>query len=221
MKRLSAVFLMADDSGKKACEIAKKAGIDFDVVILNNLNALDHAFSKPHDLLLSFGTGVIVPPRILSMQGTLALNVHAASPDYPGRDPHHFAIYDGVKKYGATIHHMMQSVDAGPIIDIELFFFFLDTTPFRLLELANDAGWRLLERFFAGYKNHGALPKIENIRWGELKFTRKMFLEMCRVDLNMSQEEITKRFKATSMPGHHNLYIDFNGYRFRIEDQKE
>ena len=41
------------------------------------------------------------------MQPSLtAINIHAASPQAPGGDPHHFAIYDKVKEYGATLHYM-------------------------------------------------------------------------------------------------------------------
>lgn len=220
MKRLNAVFLMSDASGKRALEIAQKAAIDLDVVILDDLNSLEHAFSKPYDLLLSFGTGVIVPSWILATQTVLALNVHAASPDYPGRDPHHFAVYDGATKYGATIHYMTQSVDAGPITDIEIFDVPTNTPPFKLLELANDASWKLIDRFFTVYKKQGAPHQLKNISWGSRKSTRKMFLEMCRIDLTMSPDEITRRFRSTAMPGYNNLYIDLHGHRYRIENQK-
>jgi methionyl-tRNA formyltransferase len=220
MKKISAVFLMSELFGKRAFDLAKQARIDLDVVILNDLNALEHAFSRPHDLLLSFGTGTIIPPWILEMEGILALNVHAASPDYPGRDPHHFAVYDGIKKYGATMHYITHSVDAGPIIDVELFDVPSDISPVTLLEMANDAGWKLIQQFFSNYKKQEPPRQLNNIDWGKRKSTRKMFLEMCRVDMTMSQEEISRRLIATSMPGYRNLYIDLYGHRYRIEDHK-
>ena len=220
MKKLSAVFLMSDTSGKKAHDLAQEAGIDLDVVILNDLNSLEHAFSTPHNLLLSFGTGVIVPSWILAIPKLLAMNVHPASPRYPGRDPHHFAIYDGAKQYGATIHYMTQKVDAGAITDVELFDVPINISPFKLLELANDAGWKLIDRFFTVYKKQGAPLQLKNISWGSRKSTREMFLEMCRIDLTMSPDEIARRFRSTAMPGYNNLYIDLHGHRYRIEDQK-
>ena len=219
MKRLNAVFLMSDTLGKRAYDLAKDLGVDLEVVILNDLNALEYAFSTPRDLLLSFGTGVIVPPWILAIEGLFAFNVHAASPEYPGRDPHHFAVYDGVKQYGATMHYMRQSVDTGPIIDVELFDVPTDISPFELLELANDACWKLINRFFSSYKNQCAPIRLGNVAWGSRKSTRKQFLELCHIDFSMSQEEIARRLRATSMPGYKNLYIDLHGFRFRIEDQ--
>jgi methionyl-tRNA formyltransferase len=71
------------------------------------------------DMLLSHSTSVIVPGKLLEPFGERALNIHAASPDYPGRDPHHFAVYDGVRRYGATLHRMARKVDAGAILDVE------------------------------------------------------------------------------------------------------
>lgn len=219
MKTIRAAFLMSEADGNATYDLVKRAEIDLDVVIVSDLNALEHAFSKPRDLLLSFGTGVIVPPWILAIEGLLALNVHAASPEYPGRDPHHFAVYDGVKHYGATMHYMLQSVDAGPITDVELFDVPTDISPFELLELANDACWRLINRFFSNYKNQCAPFRMDNVVWGGRKSTRKLFLGLCRVDLSMSQDEISRRLRATTMPGYKNLYLDLHGFRFRIEDQ--
>lgn len=217
--RLNAVFLMPNASGKRALDLAKHAGLDIEVVLLNDLEELERAFSVPRDLLLAFGTGVIVPPWILAMENLLALNIHAASPEYPGRDPHHFAVYDSAKHYGATMHHMRQSVDAGPITDVEFFDVPADISPYELLELANNACWRLITRFFSNYKKQCMPIQLDNIEWGRRKSTRKMFLEMCRIDHNMSQEELARRLKATSMPGYSNLFIEIHGYKFRIEDQ--
>lgn len=221
MKRLSAVFLMSDASGQKTCDLARQAGIDLGAVFVNDADALERVFAKSHDLLLSFGTGVIVPAQILAMPGLLALNVHAASPQYPGRDPHHFAVYDGAAQYGATMHYMTQSVDAGPIIGTELFDVPAGISPSELLDLANEAGWKLIKRFFDAYKAQGAPAPLDGLSWGKRKSTRKMFLEMCRIDTSMPKEEIARRYKATAMPGYRNLYVDLHGYRFRIEAPAE
>lgn len=218
MRRVSAVLLMPEVSGIKSRDLAIQAGVDLDVVIVNDLDALERAFSTQHDLLLSFSTGVIVPARILEMPNLLALNVHAASPQYPGRDPHHFAVYDEAKQYGATMHYMVQSVDAGPIVDVKLFDVPSAVTPSGLLELANEAGWQLIQRFFKRYAELGAPHPLDGMAWGERKSTRKMFLELCRIEPAMPKEEIERRKKATAMPGYRNLYIDIHGYRFRIEE---
>ncbi|WP_260293636.1 formyltransferase family protein [Sedimenticola hydrogenitrophicus] len=218
MKQLRAVLLMSETSCQKTLDAAKEAGIDLDFVMVGDLEALESAFAVHRDLLLSFGMGTIVPRWILDRPSLIAFNVHAASPQYPGRDPHHFAVYDEAKEYGATLHYMTQSVDAGPIVDVEIFDVPPAVTPSALLDLSRKASFVLIKRFFQQYVEYGAPKPMGGIVWGGCKSTRKMFLELCRIDPAMTKEEIERRKIATEMPGYKNLYVDIHGYRFRIED---
>lgn len=218
MTTLHAVLLMSEESGARLCRLANAAGISLKAEVVGDLPALIRAFDDPPELLLSFGTSVIVPAPLLELPRLLALNVHAASPDYPGRDPHHFAIYDGATKYGATMHYMTQSVDAGPIVDAEVFDVSKPVSPSELLAQANEAGWLLIARFFRRFAEQGAPAPVPSLSWGARKSTRRMFQELCRIDPAMPSEEVERRLKATAMPGYRNLYIDLHGYRFRIED---
>lgn len=217
MKDLRAVLLMESDSAARAVRLASTAGIELKVEVVTNQAALARVFEDPPDLLLSFGTSVIVPASFLEVPSMLALNVHAASPDYPGRDPHHFAVYDGVTHYGATLHFMTPKVDAGRILGVSLFDVPAEITPVRLLELANQSAWVLIERLFIALAGDGMLTPIEGVCWGKRKTTRKMFLDLCRVDGAMPQAEFTRRMQATAMPGYSNLYVELQGYRFCID----
>ena len=217
MKDLHAVLLMEAESGERLFQLAHEVGISMKAKVVSDLSALKRAFDDPSDLLLSFGTSVIVPESLLELPGLLALNVHAASPNYPGRDPHHFAVYDGATQYGATLHFMTPQVDAGQILDMELFTVREDVTPVRLLELANQAAWMLLERLFGKLADDSMLRPMEDAYWGKRKTTRKMFMELCRVNGTMSEAEFSRRMRSTAMPGYNNLYVEMHGYRFRIE----
>src|ERR1700761_8040216 len=143
------------------------------------------------DILLSYATSVIVPQDQLNRFGA-AYNVHAASPDYPGRDPHHFAIYDGVKRYGATCHVMTARVDEGPIVDIEWFDVAPGETPESLLKRADQAAVRIVRRVGPKLRS-GPLPTI-NQTWGHRKTTRSDFLAMCRISPDISRDEFDRRF---------------------------
>jgi methionyl-tRNA formyltransferase len=220
MKTLRAALLMEPESGVRACQLASAAGISLNAEVVNNLAELSRAFEKPPDFLLSFGTSVIVPAHFLELPGLLSINVHAASPDYPGRDAHHFAVYDGAECYGATMHFMTPQVDAGGIVDVQLFDVPAGTTPVRLLEMANEAAWLLIERLFVMIASDSEPRVMEGIFWRRRKTTRKMFLELCRVDSSISKAEFSRRLQATAMPGYSNLYIDLYGYRFRMDEKK-
>lgn len=218
MKQVRAVLLMSSESALRVCDVASKAGVQLQATIAESKPALLEAFTSHHDLLLSFGTSIIVPEAIVSVPYLLALNVHAASPLYPGRDPHHFAAYDGATEYGATMHYMTSAVDAGPIVDVELFSVRSETKPHELLNRANEAGWRLINRFFRRYAAGGRLEPMNGFAWRQRKTTRKMFTDLCRVSPEMGTEEILRRHHAVSMPGYCNLYIDLAGLRFRAEE---
>lgn len=82
--------------------------------------ALDLSQLSGGACLIAFNTGVVVTREILS-RFDRAYNFHAASPNYPGRDPHHWAIYDGTNTFGVTCHMMTERVDAGAIVAVREF----------------------------------------------------------------------------------------------------
>ena len=210
---------MSEQMGALAQSFALGAGLDIVSTTVNCLKDIELAFSKSCDLLLSFGSGVIVPDRILQLPGLTAINIHAASPDFPGRDPHHFALYHEAKKYGATLHYMIEKVDQGRIVDVELFCVPEGISAAELLAKANEAGIELMRRFFANYAKSGAPAPTDDLAWGERKSKRSDFVELCRIDCGMSEAEFVRRMSSTAMPGFSNLYIDIHGYRFRLDGE--
>jgi methionyl-tRNA formyltransferase len=71
--------------------------------------------------LIAFVTPEIVLKRVLARLGYGAINFHPGPPGYPGWAPSHFALYQRATEFGATVHIMVEQVDAGPIIDVARF----------------------------------------------------------------------------------------------------
>src|ERR1700692_3765257 len=71
--------------------------------------------------LIAFVTPEIVPQNVLARLGYGAFNFHPGPPGYPGWAPAHFALYHQAREFGATLHVMVEHVDAGPIIDVAYF----------------------------------------------------------------------------------------------------
>jgi len=203
--------------GALAQSFARGAELDIVSTTVNCLKDIEMAFSKPCDLLLSFGSGVIVPQYILQSPGLTAVNIHAASPEFPGRDPHHFALYHGASRYGATLHYMIDKVDHGRIVDVELFDVPKGISAAELLAKADEAGIELMRRFFTAYAKSGAPVPRDDLAWTGRKSKRSDFVELCRIDCGMTDTEFHRRMSSTVMPGFNNLYIDIHGYRFRID----
>lgn len=182
--------------------------------IARSLNELQQSRG---DVLLSHGTSVIVPQDLLG-QFKFAYNVHSASPDYPGRDPHHFAIYDGAKRYGATGHVMTKLVDAGPIVDVEWFDVAPTDTPATLLAKADAAAIKVIQRLATKLRD-GIAPVATGERWGDRKTTRADFIAMCKVPLDISAQEFERRLIAFNADRHRNLFTELHGKKFRIESE--
>ena len=181
------------------------------------INLVHNCQLSKRTVLISFGTGIIVPNFVLENIG-MAYNIHAATPDYPGRDPHHFAHYQNAKTYGATLHVMTENVDAGPIISIKSFTTSPYDTPLVLLEKANLLGLELFKELVTEIIIQGKPITPLAVPWGNNKGTRKKFLKLCEVNVDTSEVEFKKKYMSfQNGVSYKNLYIDIHGYRFRIE----
>jgi formyl transferase-like protein len=171
--------------------------------------------------LLAFGTGVIVPAALLARLRRPAYNMHAASPEFPGRDPHHHAIYRGATSYGATLHVMMAKVDEGPIVAVERFPVPANAKPTDLLELANEAGFQLLDRFGPRLLASEPLPPLRGVAWGSQKTSRADLHTLAHVSLLIEEAEFAQRYRAFDGGRHDNLTLDLHGQLFRIDKQAQ
>lgn len=176
--------------------------------------------ARAPDLVISFLNAYIVPPAILAAAKGHAFNIHPASPDFPGRDPQHFAFYEGSAVAAATLHRMEPSVDSGEIIDVleapidrarGVMHYIAETERLSLALLDKHVPAMLAATIAAG------VPRS----WrASAKRTRKHFLEMCRLDPSMSKEEVLRRIEAFGNPDYRNLYVEIHGIRFYCDPPK-
>jgi methionyl-tRNA formyltransferase len=188
-----------------------------EIVVVRDLAALQAETLDAATMLLSFGTGVIVPGALLQRLRRPAYNLHAASPGFPGRDPHHFAIYEGVDRYGATLHLMTEKVDAGRIVAVEYFDVPPGWRPGDLLRRANEAGLVLIERHARQLIEADAMVALEGVAWGPVKRSRRDFLEHCRLRTDIGLDEFERRFRAFDGEARDNLVLELHGWTFRID----
>lgn len=185
--------------------------------VVRDLTALRLATKSGARTLVSFGTSVIVPRDLLETLEGRAYNIHGASPHYPGRDPHNWATYDAVTRYGATLHIMTARVDEGPILDVEWFDVKPGTKPGALLAMANAAGMRLLQRAGPAIQRGDTLAPSTDVAWHGRKRSRADFHAMCRLSPDVSAEEFRRRYHAFDGEAYANLVVTMHGHTFRIE----
>ena len=149
------------------------------------------------DLLISFISSWIYPPSLLSHAAVAAINFHPGSPEYPGTGCTNFAFYEGAKEYGITCHHMSTGVDSGNIIQVKRFPIKEKDTVYSVTQhcykLIEESFYELMEDVLRGKPLPGT-----NEQWKRKSFTRKQLDELCTITLDMPEEEILRRIKATT-----------------------
>jgi hypothetical protein len=211
------VVLITSFSGHELARLKAAFAEVSDIRVISTAQQLGELQFGPRMLLLSFGTGVIVPDEILSRLGRPAYNLHAASPEFPGRDPHHHAIYRRAKTYGATLHIMTEKVDAGPIVAIETFPVPSDATPDSLLAAANEVGIRTIEKCGRRLLNAEPMPALPDVVWGKVKTTRSDLIRLSRMSPLIDEDEFQRRFHAFDGGEHDNLVVELHHRTFRID----
>ena len=146
--------------------------------------------------LIGFGTPVIVPARVLHRLGYGAYNFHPGPPHYPGWAPSHFAVYDRNTRFGVTAHVMLEKVDSGPIVAIDLFDVpaTIGTTALEEMAYARMARmfFELANSLAANARPLQALP----IHWSGRKNMRRHCAELCDIRTEISSGELERRMAA-------------------------
>jgi methionyl-tRNA formyltransferase len=183
---------------------------------LEDLAAIDRKVLR-HARLVAFTSGTIVPASMLEALGHGAYNFHPGPPHYPGWAPAHFAIYDGAKIFGGTMHEMAPRVDSGPIVGVD-YFGIPDNTGVRTLE---EIAYIRLARLFWGKARNiacesGPLPRLP-ISWSGIKSTKKLYRDYCEIPADIGAAELRRRIRIfdddfRGIP----LTVTLHGIRFRL-----
>jgi hypothetical protein len=92
------------------------------------------------------------------------VNFQTASPEYPGREPLHFAHDEQVERYDATAHLMTSKVNDGPILAVEYRGVPAGSWPTDPLAMGNAAAYRLAENVVAKPLRGQSLKPL-NMAW--------------------------------------------------------
>jgi methionyl-tRNA formyltransferase len=146
--------------------------------------------------LIAFVTPEIVSQSVLGRLGYGALNFHPGPSSYPGWAPTHFALYERAAEFRATVHVMVERVDAGPIIDVALFPIPADISVLGLEELTYahlaQLFWRMAKSLATDPKPPPTLP----IKWGCRKFSRRAYRAICDIPLDIPKDELDRRVRV-------------------------
>lgn len=167
--------------------------------------------------ILSIGSSVILPRRVLASLSSPAYNLHPGPPNYPGIFPSVFALYEGACEFGVTLHEMAPTVDSGAICAVERF-----PIDARWDRLALDTHtlvvlMHVLERM---------APQLANVRtplgysgdvWSGRSRTRTHFDALCRLPEDFTAVEFAQRLRAVGEGPDHCLTTTRDGQVLRLD----
>ncbi len=165
-----------------------------------------------YDILISYISPWIIPVDILNKTGLLNVNFHPGPPEYPGIGCFNFAIYNNEKEFGVTAHEMKASVDSGRIYGVKRFKINNDSVLSLSLKTYSCL-YSLFTEVIDYFCAFGEAPHVSEL-WQRKPYKRKELEELSRIDLNMTDDEVYRRIKATYYPGMPGPYIEIKGYKF-------
>jgi len=149
------------------------------ISVIEGREALDKAFAdQSRDTLadvrlFGFVTGVMVPKSYLDLLTLEPVNLHPATPDYPGKHPLPFALRDRVTEFGATAHVMTPKVDSGPILAVARFDMIEGATEDWLRYRTYRAAFNLAEHLIPHLLAAAPLSVMPNAVWGDRDCSQK------------------------------------------------
>lgn len=168
--------------------------------------------------LISFLSPWYIPFSVIK-RFDFAINFHPGPPEYPGTGCYNFALYEDAKEFGATAHFMTEEIDAGGIIKVKRFPILKNDSVISLQKRTLDYMLILFYEVIFELKEKGSLEVSDEI-WKRKAFKRKDLEELCKLDFSMSEEEISKRIRATYYPGMPGPYFELYGKKFSYDPER-
>ncbi len=150
--RVEAVFTHEDSPTENiwfgsVAEMARQNGIPLyftDVNLPENIALLGKICPE---FLFSFYYRYMIKKEVLEIPRRGALNLHGSYlPRYRGRVPVNWAVINGEKETGATLHYMVEKPDAGDIVDREKVCIDFADTAFEVFSKVTNAAEKVIAR---------------------------------------------------------------------------
>jgi methionyl-tRNA formyltransferase len=166
------------------------------------------------DLIFSFYYRSMISGGILSIPRLGAYNMHGSLlPKYRGRVPVNWAVLNGERETGATLHHMVKRADAGDIVDQQAVPIGPDDTAFEVFTKVTAAAREVLERRIEDLKAGTASRMPQDEAQATVFGGRRP--EDGRIDWTRSAREIYNLVRAVTHP-YPGAFAVVNGMRFFI-----
>ncbi len=169
--------------------------------------------------LLICGSETIVSPEILDAFPGPSYNIHPGPPEYPGRYPSVFALYDGAAEFGTTVHEVTARVDAGPIVAVDRFPIPATADRAALEKLSFASVLRLIADLCPRLVAPAPMPRAD-AAWSGRPRRQAEFDALCRLPDDIGEAEFARRYRAVGEGPDHALEFTRFGHRFRLDNRR-
>ena len=192
------VLLTGEIEAPHLAQILNHFAPELPIVGVHDKSSLCAHFATPKAgrRLVALCTDIVVPASVLGTLDMAAYNFHPGPPEYPGSYVSGFAIYEGAKTFGVTMHEMAACVDSGSIVAVERFdipenakFMDLEIMAYKaLISLFSDVAAHLAT-------NDAPLPPSGDA-WVGPQRTKAQRARLKQIEADMSEAEIERRYRA-------------------------
>ena len=180
--------------------LANKYGIPvYTPESVNTPSWIEQIRSWEPDLIFSFYYRNMIAEEILNIPSLGAFNMHGSLlPRYRGRVPINWAVLNGEKETGVTLHHMVKKADAGDIVDQEKVLIGPEDTAQEVFTKCVAAARLVLTRQLEAL-TQGTAPRRAQDESQATTFGRRK-PEDGRIDWTMDAEKIYNLIRAVTQP---------------------
>lgn len=203
-------FSGENDLGKLAAEHT--------IPVLNNEDEIPGC-----DIIYSVQYHRILKKQHIGKVSQVAVNLHMAPlPEYRGANQFSFAIIDGKKEFGTTIHMIDERIDHGDILFQKRFPIPDHCWVNSLYQLTYEASIALFKETLPAIIHANYTPVSQGSlveKYGTSLHYRKEMADLKNIDLDWNKEKIERHIRATSMPGFEPPYTIINGEKIYFSQQ--
>jgi methionyl-tRNA formyltransferase len=151
------------------------------------------------DFLFSFYYRRMLSPALLRQARRGALNMHGSLlPKYRGRSPVNWAILNGERETGVTLHYMTAQADAGDIVDQLAVPILQDDEAHEVMRKITAAAEIVLARSLRALLDGAAPRRAQNLSEGT--YCGRRTPEDSRIDWSLPAREIHNLVRAVAPP---------------------
>lgn len=142
----------------------------------------------------------ILKPKLFKLAKEGVINLHLANAEkYRGCYSTTFAIINGEKEYGVTLHYIDEGIDTGPVIDKKVFELKREWTGKDLYDMATGEGFKLFQENLNSIIEENAVSQKQKTS-EELKFYKKSQFPSHNITFEGSGEDVYNRIRALMFP---------------------